>query len=171
VTALLPTLIAETDWHVLHVTGPQQLERARTRAGALADHPRYRAVGYMDRMPEAILASDLVISRAGATTLAELTAVGRPMLLVPYPHAGAHQRLNAVAIVEAGAGIEMPDATFTDVALGDTLLPLLGDPERLGAMAEASKRLGKPHAADELAAVMIGFVGAPASAGGLPGAK
>lgn len=154
---LLPRLFAETDWHVLHVAGPSKLEEVAALAAAYADEPRYRLCGYMARMPEAILASNLVLSRAGATTLAELTAIGKPMVLVPYPYAGAHQRLNAQAIVEAGGGVEIEDADLTTERLAQTILPLMADSARLADMAEASRAQGRPQAAAELAAVLLGL--------------
>jgi UDP-N-acetylglucosamine--N-acetylmuramyl-(pentapeptide) pyrophosphoryl-undecaprenol N-acetylglucosamine transferase len=154
VAGLMPRILAETDWHVMHVAGPNNTVQA-------SDDPRYRLLGYCEQMPDAILASSLVISRAGATTLAELTAVGRPMLLVPYPYAGGHQRLNAEAIVAEGAGIEITDEAFTVDKLAETLLPLLGDRARLDTMAAASKRLGHPTAALELANVLLGIANAP----------
>lgn len=154
--ALLPRLLAETDWHVLHVTGPANLEAVQAATAAHQASGRYRAVGYMERMPEAILAADLVLGRAGATTLAELAAVGKPMVLVPYPHAGGHQRLNAQSIVNAGGAIEVADAE-APTRLGEVLLPLLADAARLEAMATASRRQGRPQAASELAAVLLGL--------------
>jgi UDP-N-acetylglucosamine--N-acetylmuramyl-(pentapeptide) pyrophosphoryl-undecaprenol N-acetylglucosamine transferase len=154
---LLPRLLAETDWHVLHVAGPAKHEEVKAQTAAHATHPRYRLVGYMDQMPAAILASELVLTRAGATTLAELTAIGKPMVLVPYPYAGGHQRLNAESIVEGGGGVEIPDAELTAERLGEALLPLMTDPARLAAMAEASRAQGKPNAAAELAAVLLGL--------------
>lgn len=156
VAALLPRILALPDWTVLHVAGPANMESIRALAG---DHPRYHLVGYMERMPAAIVASDMVISRAGATTLAELAAVGRPMLLVPYPHAGGHQRLNAEAIVAAGAGIELADEATTPEQLGEVLLPLLEDPERLARMAEASRMQGRPDAAEQLARRVLEVAG------------
>lgn len=161
VTGLLPRILAETDWHVLHVAGPNQLDRVLDATRDHAENPRYAAVGYMDKMPAAILASDLVVTRAGATTLAELTAMGKPMVLVPYPHAGGHQRLNAESIVEGGGGLELADETLTADRLGEALLPLMTDAERLATMAEASRRLGRPTAADELATVLLGLAFPP----------
>lgn len=148
----LPTLLAQTDWHVLHVTGPAHLEACQAHAPA---SPRYRAVGYCQAMPTAILASGLVVSRAGATTLAELTVAGRPMVLVPYPHAGGHQRLNARAIVAAGGGVEIADAALTPETLSAALLPLMTDPALRGSMAEASATLARPDAARQLAELLL----------------
>lgn len=153
-TALAPRILAETPWTVVHVAGPTTHDAT---AAALGDHlgPRWQLHRYLERMPEAIVASDLVINRAGATTLAELTAAGKPMVLVPYPGAGGHQRLNAEAAVAAGAAIELADAACTPEGLGEVLLPLLGDPARLAAMAEASRRLGRPDAAERLARLLL----------------
>ncbi|MFP5502041.1 MAG: undecaprenyldiphospho-muramoylpentapeptide beta-N-acetylglucosaminyltransferase [Candidatus Sericytochromatia bacterium] len=157
VVGALPALLEQTDWQVLHVTGPEKLEQVQSQAGALAEHPRYHLLGYTEAMPQAIVASDMVISRAGATTLAELTAAGKPMLLVPYPYAGGHQRLNAEAIVEAGGGLEIADAALDPATLEAALLPLMADPARLAEMAAASRSLGRPAAARELAALLAGL--------------
>lgn len=151
VVGLLPQILAHPDWHVLHVAGPENPQ-------AYQD-PRYHFMGYCEQMPDAILAADLVISRAGATTLAELTAVGRPMVLVPYPYAGGHQRLNAEAIVAAGAGLEIPDAELTPARLGEAILPLMASPERLRDMAKASRGLGRPEAATALARILLELAG------------
>lgn len=168
VAGLLPQILAHADWTVLHVAGPGNLEALKAQVGELANHPRYRLVGYLEQMPAAIVASDLVISRAGATTLAELTAVGRPMLLVPYPHAGGHQRLNAEAIVNAGAGIELEDAALTPERLGEALLPLMADGERLAAMAAASRSQGRPRAAEDLAERLLVVAGLPRADAAIP---
>ena len=154
IAALAPRILAETPWAILHVAGPATHDETAAR---LADvlGPRYRLHAYLERMPEAIVASDLVINRAGATTLAELTAAGKPMVLVPYPGAGGHQRLNAEAAVAAGAALELADAACTPEGLGAVLLPLLADPARLAAMAAASRGLGRPDAAERLARLLL----------------
>jgi UDP-N-acetylglucosamine--N-acetylmuramyl-(pentapeptide) pyrophosphoryl-undecaprenol N-acetylglucosamine transferase len=158
VAGLIPQILAEPTWHVLHVAGPENVASLQP----LAD-PRYHLVGYCEQMPDAILAADLVISRAGATTLAELTAVGRPMVLVPYPYAGGHQRLNAEAIVAAGAGLEIPDAELTPARLGEAILPLMQSPEKLQEMATASRQLGRPDAATALARMLLELAGPAAT--------
>lgn len=155
VVDLLPRLLAETDWSILHVTGTGNHAAVVEATRAYVDQPRYRVVAYMEQMPAAIRASDLVITRAGATTLAELTATSKPMILVPYPFAGGHQRLNAEAIVREGAGLEIEDAAMSADALSAMLLPLMQDTGRLAAMGAASGRLGRPQAADELATLLL----------------
>ena len=154
IAALAPRILAETDWTVLQVTGPTTHDAVAARLADVVG-PRWRLHAYLERMPEAIVASDLVINRAGATTLAELTAAGKPMILVPYPGAGGHQRLNAEAAVAAGAALELADAACTADGLGDLLLPLLAEPGRLAAMAEASLRQGRPEAAERLARLLL----------------
>ena len=99
-------------WRVLHITGEAGLPAAEaTRAslgGELAE--RYLPVAYLtDRMTDALVASDLVLGRAGSSTCAEVTAVGVASILVPYPYAGAHQRANAAFLADRGAAVMVPD--------------------------------------------------------------
>ena len=107
-------------------------------------------IDFLDDMAGAVGSSHLVISRAGAITLAELCAVGRSVLLVPLELAGGHQRDNAAALVEAGAAEELPvGAEASD--LGARLQRLLSDPERLQAMGRAARGLARPEATRQLA--------------------
>jgi UDP-N-acetylglucosamine--N-acetylmuramyl-(pentapeptide) pyrophosphoryl-undecaprenol N-acetylglucosamine transferase len=92
--------------------------------------------------------ADLVVCRAGATTVAELAAAGKPSLLIPFPFAADdHQRKNAEAIERAGAGRMILQAELTPERLVQELLWLARDPQQLKRMAEASKHLGHPDAA------------------------
>jgi UDP-N-acetylglucosamine--N-acetylmuramyl-(pentapeptide) pyrophosphoryl-undecaprenol N-acetylglucosamine transferase len=104
---------------------------------------------FIDRMDLAYAASTMVLCRAGATTIAELTRLGKPAILVPYPYAAAdHQTANARSLVEAGAAAMLDDRLVGD-RLADTVLALLhGD---LGAMASRCRALGRPDAARVLA--------------------
>ncbi|MEN8150648.1 MAG: UDP-N-acetylglucosamine--N-acetylmuramyl-(pentapeptide) pyrophosphoryl-undecaprenol N-acetylglucosamine transferase [Planctomycetota bacterium] len=96
--------------------------------------------------------ADLVLSRAGGTTLAELTATGRPSVLVPYPHhADRHQERNARVMVSTGAARIVPEAELTRERFGREVLDLVTDREALGAMAAAAGGLGVPDAADRIA--------------------
>ena len=108
-------------------------------------------------MAAALAAADLLVGRAGASTLAEAAAAGLPMIVVPYPHAAAHQRLNAAEMVHAGAAILVADEAFDGEALrraGDLLL----DRDRLARMAVASRALGRPGAAAATAALLTALV-------------
>ncbi|MEB3222093.1 MAG: undecaprenyldiphospho-muramoylpentapeptide beta-N-acetylglucosaminyltransferase [Candidatus Sericytochromatia bacterium] len=151
---LAPRLLRETRWHVLHVTGPAGFEDARLRLPAEAEG-RWTLVPYMDDMPTAVVACDIAVGRAGATTLAELTAMGKGMVLVPYPFAGGHQLLNARAALDAGAARVITDHACDGPGLADVLLPLLTDPEAVDQMAAASLRLGSPNAADQVARLLL----------------
>ncbi|MCI4661351.1 MAG: undecaprenyldiphospho-muramoylpentapeptide beta-N-acetylglucosaminyltransferase [Neomegalonema sp.] len=106
---------------------------------------------FFDQMPRRIAEVHLVICRAGASTIAEVTAIGRPSILAPYPAAmDDHQTANARALVESGAAILMPDAQMTPQKLAETIGPLLLDANRLAYMARAAQHLGRPHAAEAL---------------------
>ena len=103
-------------------------------------------------MPRRLTAAHCVISRAGASTVAELTAAGRPALLVPYPHAADdHQTANARAIADAGAGWVEPQQTLTPQRLADRLRELLTGPGVLADAAAAARAAGHPNAAEALA--------------------
>jgi UDP-N-acetylglucosamine--N-acetylmuramyl-(pentapeptide) pyrophosphoryl-undecaprenol N-acetylglucosamine transferase len=154
VLALAPKILSETSWHVLHVTGPAGYEEALSRLPVEAAG-RWQLVPYLDDMPAAVVACDLALGRAGATTLAELTAVGRAMVLVPYPFAGGHQRLNAQSAEEAAAAVVLADEACDATGLARVLTPLLRDMEAVARMADASRRLGRPDAADEVAQVLL----------------
>src|SRR5690606_24094076 len=109
----LAPMIAAAGWQVLHLSGPADRERV---AGAYAETAGrvaglcYNVLAFTDRMPEAMAACDLIISRAGASSLAEIQAVGKPSILMPYPfHKDRHQWHNAAVLVEAGAAVLVDD--------------------------------------------------------------
>jgi UDP-N-acetylglucosamine--N-acetylmuramyl-(pentapeptide) pyrophosphoryl-undecaprenol N-acetylglucosamine transferase len=130
-------------------TGAAGLEAAKA-AAAVLPHGVVSVNAFIDRMDFAYAASDLVLCRAGATTIAELTLLGKPAILVPYPHAAAHhQEENARAMAEAGAAVVLSD---DDVAQRLTdAVRIIGDAAKLGEMGARSKSLGKPDAAAEIA--------------------
>ena len=123
---------------------------------------------FFDDVEKAYAASDLVVSRAGATAIAELTLVGRPSVLVPYPHATEdHQMKNARALEAAGASVVVPDSEFTADALVSLVRELTGDAARLRAMADAARKLARPDAADRVGrATLAVATGSPRHAGG-----
>ena len=151
VAEALPQLVERT--HVLHVTGDAGYEAARATREALPEalRARYRPEPFLhDDMPDALAAADLVVGRAGSSTLAEVTAVGVPMIVVPYPYAGNHQRANAAALADAGGARLIEDADFNADALLDATR-ILVDPAVRAAMATASRALGRPAAAEAIA--------------------
>jgi len=144
---------------------PEDLDRVRTAyadLGVAADLDSFFA-----DLPERIAAAHLVIGRAGASTVAELTAIGRPAILVPYPHAvDDHQSGNAHAIDEAGGGWLMNEDVFTADALTKRLESLFGLPAVLQRTAANARAAGRPKAAEALAELVGGIVGNGANGGG-----
>jgi UDP-N-acetylglucosamine--N-acetylmuramyl-(pentapeptide) pyrophosphoryl-undecaprenol N-acetylglucosamine transferase len=102
---------------------------------------------FIDNMHEVYTAADLVVCRAGATTLAELTTLGKPAILIPYPYAvDDHQRANAEVLVEAGAAYMILDAELTPERGSRVLHDLTTNHQQLDAMARAAAALGRPDA-------------------------
>jgi UDP-N-acetylglucosamine--N-acetylmuramyl-(pentapeptide) pyrophosphoryl-undecaprenol N-acetylglucosamine transferase len=107
-----------------------------------------RVEPFLYAMDREIKGADLIVCRAGATTLAELTAAGRPAILVPLPTAtDDHQRKNAEVLVEAGAAELMDQRSITGAVLAQRIAALLGDRARLTRMSAAARRLARPDAA------------------------
>ncbi|MGQ9365409.1 undecaprenyldiphospho-muramoylpentapeptide beta-N-acetylglucosaminyltransferase [Azospirillum sp. ST 5-10] len=116
-------------------------------------------------VPERLAGTHLAITRAGASTIAELTCVGRPALLVPYPFAtDDHQTANARQVADAGAAWHLPQPAFTAQALADRLGSLLGDPDSLARAAAASHAWGRADAAERLADAVLSLVSDPGTA-------
>jgi UDP-N-acetylglucosamine--N-acetylmuramyl-(pentapeptide) pyrophosphoryl-undecaprenol N-acetylglucosamine transferase len=111
-------------------------------------------------MDLAYAAADLVLGRAGAVTVAELSVTGTAAVLMPYPHhADQHQRLNAAALAEAGAAVVCPDvkdAAANAASLRERMIPLMRDLRRLDAMRRSAAGLGRPNAAVEVARWLAG---------------
>jgi UDP-N-acetylglucosamine--N-acetylmuramyl-(pentapeptide) pyrophosphoryl-undecaprenol N-acetylglucosamine transferase len=139
------------DLEILWATGPHHIDAVRARLEPL-DLQWVRTFGYIDAMPEALAATDVAVSRAGAMATAELLAWGRPMLLVPLPTAAAdHQTHNAEALQKAGAAVMLREAEMTPEWLWQQIIALTGDQERLTAMRDAARARAQPNAAREIA--------------------
>jgi UDP-N-acetylglucosamine--N-acetylmuramyl-(pentapeptide) pyrophosphoryl-undecaprenol N-acetylglucosamine transferase len=136
-----------------HQTGKEDLEPTRARyAAAGADVAALVDVReFIDDMAKEYARADLVVSRAGATTVAELTAVGRPAILIPYPTAADdHQTVNARELAEKGAALVYKQAELDAAKLADTLARLIADPNARAAMQSAMKSLSRPAAARDI---------------------
>jgi UDP-N-acetylglucosamine--N-acetylmuramyl-(pentapeptide) pyrophosphoryl-undecaprenol N-acetylglucosamine transferase len=145
------------DWRVLHIAGDPSLPHAEAIRQALpADlADRYQPVGFLtDRMTDALVASDLVVGRAGSSTCAEVAAVGVASILVPYPHAGDHQRANAAFLADRGAAVLIRDAELDGDRLVAEALALRDDDAR-ARMADAARALGRPDAAKLIAEELL----------------
>ncbi|MGI9063701.1 MAG: undecaprenyldiphospho-muramoylpentapeptide beta-N-acetylglucosaminyltransferase [Pseudonocardiaceae bacterium] len=136
---------------VLHAHGPRNSVDVRRTPGA----PPYVAVPYLERMDLALAAADLAVCRAGALTVAELSAVGLPALYIPLPHGNGEQALNAAPVVEAGGGVLVPDAELTPSRLAQQVTRVLTDPRRLATMSAAARVAGHPDADDVLARIVL----------------
>lgn len=152
VISAAPTLLGLPDLHVVHITGPSEYDSVVSSADAEGlDRERYHIRDYVESMGSALAAADLVISRAGATSIAEITALGKPAVLVPYPYAtDDHQTLNAHAVVEAGGARLVPDAEIESQEFIELVTSLMEDPGERANMAAASASLGRPDAAERV---------------------
>jgi UDP-N-acetylglucosamine--N-acetylmuramyl-(pentapeptide) pyrophosphoryl-undecaprenol N-acetylglucosamine transferase len=151
----LPRLVERV--HVLHVTGHDGYAAALANREALPEgvRSRYQPHPFLrDEMLDALAAADLVVGRAGSSTLAEAAALALPIVVVPYPPAGGHQRANAEALVRVGAARLVEDAAFDGEALLEAAR-LLEDPAAHLAMSAAARAVGRPGAADAIAEVLM----------------
>ena len=149
-------LLALDNVYVVHITGPKELETVEKDL-ALTDEEkkRYQVMGYQDHMGETLAAADLVVSRAGASSLAEISARCIPAVLIPFPYATAdHQTANATEYVERGAAVLMSDDKVEDSQFSETVLRLLESPEEREKMKKAAATFETQDAASRLADVV-----------------
>jgi len=139
--------VLDAGWQVLHATG-ERSEHADPGADG------YAMVRYLDRMDLAFAAADVVLSRAGASTVSEISALGIPAIYVPYAVGNGEQRLNAASDVEAGAAILIPDAELTPARVREDVVPLLRDADRLEAMRAAAAGTGTREGVEHVIAML-----------------
>jgi UDP-N-acetylglucosamine--N-acetylmuramyl-(pentapeptide) pyrophosphoryl-undecaprenol N-acetylglucosamine transferase len=138
----------QAPFRVLHASGTRDYDEVRALVDGAAN---YDLRPYISPFGPALAASDLVVARAGGSIF-EVTAHGRPAILVPYPHATAdHQTANARWMADAGAAVVLPDGELTGERLAHEVAALLHDRSRLAAMANASAELARPGAARDVA--------------------
>ncbi|HEY7116259.1 MAG TPA: UDP-N-acetylglucosamine--N-acetylmuramyl-(pentapeptide) pyrophosphoryl-undecaprenol N-acetylglucosamine transferase [Tepidisphaeraceae bacterium] len=156
--AMPPTLaqITTQGWQVLHLSGRSHADKVREAYRNL--NLPARVIDFTPAMADVWAATDLAVSRSGASTCAELTACGLPSVLMPYPfHKDQHQRLNAKVLADAGAAVlldDLRDAKRNADKLQGVLAPLIHDAQTRRNMAQAARKLGKPDAADTVAGVI-----------------
>lgn len=142
---------------IVHQTG-----RDREAAVRAAYGDRAEVVPFLDDVAARLAAADLVIARAGAVTVAEIAAVGRAAILVPFPHAADdHQAKNADALADVGGAICIRQNVADEARLVAEIGELLRDDARRTRMADAARAHGKPHAAEEVARDLLGLAGIP----------
>src|SRR5467141_304059 len=149
----LPELVKQIpNLHIIHQTG----ERGYNDAQAAYQHAGLSAevAPFITDMPAVFARADLLLCRSGASTVAEITAAGKPAVFVPFPRAADdHQRVNAQALERAGAAVVVEETKLERVWLADTVAALLGDRGRLQRMSEAARKLAHPDAARDIAAM------------------
>ena len=142
---------------IVHQTGPAMLEAVRARYEELG--VAATVVAFIDDMPRAYASAALVIGRAGATSLAEICAIGRPSILIPIPTADDHQWPNARALEQRGAAIALREKDLTVADLTQAISRLLAQPEERRRMAEAARSMGRPDAAAAIVDDLCAWLG------------
>jgi UDP-N-acetylglucosamine--N-acetylmuramyl-(pentapeptide) pyrophosphoryl-undecaprenol N-acetylglucosamine transferase len=143
--------------HIVHQTSQRDYDSVREayeKAGVSSEVHKF-----IDDMPGTFQRADLLVCRSGASTVAEITAAGKPAIFVPFPRAADdHQNVNARALERAGAAIIVEESNLEAAYLVDTIAALIGDPRRLLGMSEAAKSLAHPRAVEEIAAMVVSLI-------------
>lgn len=149
----LPKLLLRPSLKIVHICGSQWEQDAKRIQEALPQdvRERYQPFGYREDMPAVLHSADLAVSRAGASSIAELLVAGVPSILVPYPFAiYDHQRFNALSVVRRGAARMILNAELNGERMWQEVSELLDDHESLLQMREAALGIAKPFAAEEI---------------------
>lgn len=153
VLAALPQILRAAS--VVHLTGAAHIGRSEARRATLAPDlaTRYHPHAYLrDEMGAALAAADIVVGRAGASSIAEALAFGKPLVLVPFgASADAHQSANARAVEETGAAVVIREGQLDGERLAAVVVGLVNDPPRLDRMSSAARAMGRPNAAEIIA--------------------
>src|SRR2546430_2711688 len=154
----LPELLKQVpDIHIIHQTGERDYNDAQAayqRASVPAE-----VYPFINDMPGTFARADLLVCRSGASTVAEITAAGKPAIFVPFPRAADdHQNVNARALERAGAAIVVEESNLEAAYLVDTIAALIPDPSRLQGMSAAAKSLAHPKAVEEIAVMVEGLI-------------
>jgi len=150
VPSLMKALSAQLgSLEIVHQTGVREEEETRQRYVELSVEAE--VLPYLDNMAERYAWADLAVCRAGASTLAEVTAVGVPTILVPFPYAANdHQTANARDVSDAGGGFTVPQSEWEIEDLAGQLVPVLQERARLAEMSRQARALGRPRAAEAI---------------------
>lgn len=159
--SMVKLLMDDPELRIVHQCGSLDHEAVAAAAAALppALAARYTEGAFFDDMAARMAESDLVVMRAGGSSIAECAVLGRPMIVVPYPHAGGHQRHNAAPYADAGAALIVDDAECTPARLGAEISALIADPPRWRRMATASAALGLPDATESVVRLVVEAAG------------
>ena len=148
-------MLKEKEFQLLHVTGDDHhagfLRELKSKGIEISNSTDIKVEKYMNNMPDALAAADLVVTSAGAITLAEITAVGIPSILIPKSHAtDNHQEYNARALEKNGAAVVLLESELTGEILYNNLVSLIRNKTMLNKMETASRQMGITDAADRI---------------------
>lgn len=157
IAKMKPELLNIEGLHVVHITGPKELDSVESELDLSAQEAeRWHVLGYQDRMPETLACADLIVSRAGATSLAEISALKIPAVLVPYPFAtGDHQTKNAQGYVASGAAVMFPDDELDSFDFAEKVIELAKNKRLRDSMSEAAHIQGNEDSASALADIVL----------------
>ena len=155
----LPVLQREAPGiHIIHQTGERDYNDALSAYKSHSDAAE--VFRFIEDMPTAFARADLVVCRSGASTVAEISAAGKPAVFVPFPRAADdHQRVNAEALAKHGAAVVVEESKLEGVWLAETIAALLQDQQRLLKMGHAARELAHPNAARDIAAMAARVAG------------
>ena len=153
VIALKEKLLAHENLFIEHITGPKELDACKEELALTQEQSRrWNIMGYQDKMGETLAAADMIVSRAGATSLAEISALGIPALLVPFPFATEdHQTMNARTLVDAGCALFVPDDELDTNIFEEKLEELITNEDLRAEMRKAALAQETSNAATRLA--------------------
>lgn len=159
----LPVLQREAPGiHIIHQTGERDYNDALAayERQAASSSFTFEVFKFIEDMPAAFARADLLVCRSGASTVAEITAAGKPAIFVPFPRAADdHQRVNAEALARHGAAVVVEESKLEGVWLAETIAALLQDSRRLHQMSHAARELSHPNAAKDIAAIAARVAG------------
>jgi UDP-N-acetylglucosamine--N-acetylmuramyl-(pentapeptide) pyrophosphoryl-undecaprenol N-acetylglucosamine transferase len=156
IAAALPDLVGRLGLDVWHQTGERDFPEMQAVKARVGDAPgsAYHPFAFADDLAARVHEADLVLSRAGASAVSEVSAVGIPMVLVPGPFAGGHQRLNAEPLERAGAAVVIPNEDCDGPRLVAVLSEIVDDRSRYSKMVDAMRSLGRPRAAEDVVGLL-----------------
>ncbi len=146
-------------YQVVYITGEVHFEDVKKEVELIGASPNVAVVPFIHNMEEVLTEIDVVVGRAGATSLAEITALGIPSILIPSPYVtNNHQEKNATVLTSAGAAIMLQEKDLSSQRLMDALDEILMDDKKRQNMSEASKKLGMPDASDRLYDALLSMI-------------
>lgn len=151
----LAGLLEIPELQIVHVCGASNYDQIRKITDSYAGHPRYRLLHYVANMPALLATTDLAVSRAGASMIAEFMVCQVPTVLIPGQFGGGHQKENAQAVAEADAGILLPESQLQSQSLIPLIRDVIGDTERLSRMRHNCTHLNTIDAADKIVTLIL----------------